>query len=510
MIPAKSTSFGHVADCLRARTATVMWPSYAGRGVLSRARGRSGLHRRNARPATLGRDRDCCRYRACGRSVGVADVCTQQCGGRPPQPQHEEEHSSQVMVQIRTVDLSVLGIQLPATSVRMVVAQPYLAGGVLTPQEPYRVARDAKQGQLEVVKTTIDLAMERKADFTVIPEYGIPGLEGIAAIEEHLSSAAWPSSAIVIGGVDGLEKNEYASLVEADRTCVDETNGSDSVEDGQWVNCCITWVKSSDQRLCRWVQPKLWPAWQEQSTLHQSMFKGKSMFLFRGRRTNGEVYTFGTLVCFDWIAPTVPTPAQRFLEEAHRVADGAQLPITWVFVIQHNEKPSHVEFLSKAVDFFRDRSYPNATRNGTCLVFANTAGRGYPGSCHTHGNSGLVPRAGHALSNGWWASDLCSRWCRNPGPEWGNTGGCQMRRHGAQRARRVHPQFRPSQPEFSTGWGRGEKLCSGERHRACCSWRETPLGPGSWRRGGCEVGERPTRRNGPGRCRAMSRSCTTS
>ena len=284
----------------------------------------------------------------------------------------------------------------------MVVAQPCLADGVLTPREPYRVASEAKDRQLELVKTTIDVAKKERADFTVIPEYSVPGLDGVGVIEEHLRSEAWPTGAILIGGVDGLNKDEYASVAEAHHTYVDDANGKESVEDDQWVNCCITWVKSSNGKLSRWVQPKLWPAWPEQSTQHQRMFKGKSMFLFRGRRTNGEVFTFGTMICFDWIAPMNPTPAQQFLKEAHRVASDSQIPITWLFVIQHNEKPSHFEFLNRVVEFFRDQSYPNATRTDTCLIFANTAGREDPGSCRTHGTSGLIlaPRAPFQTTGG--------------------------------------------------------------------------------------------------------------
>ena len=267
-----------------------------------------------------------------------------------------------MMVQMRVVDLSELGVQLPERGVRMVIAQPYLADGVLTPLEPYRVAVEAKERQLETVKTTMDVARLENADFTVIPEYSVPGLDGVAVIEERLGSEVWPPRTILIAGIDGLNKDEYASVVEAHHTCVDDANGKESVEDDQWVNCCITWVKSSDGRLFRWVQPKLWPAWPEQSTHHQRMFKGKSMFLFRGRRTNEEVFTFGTMICFDWIAPTSPTPAQQFLAEAHRAAGDSQIPITWVFVIQHNRKPSHFEFLNRVVEFFREQSYPNATR----------------------------------------------------------------------------------------------------------------------------------------------------
>lgn len=299
------------------------------------------------------------------------------------------------MIEIKLVDLSTLGVHLPESSVKMVVAQPYLGNGVLTRQEPYRVASEATERQLGVVKRTIDIGTERNADFTVIPEYSVPGLDGVAMVEEHLRTDAWRSGAILIGGIDGLSREQYTSVVEADGTFVDGTNGKDSVECDQWVNCCITWIKSSDGKLLRWVQPKLWPAGPEQSAKHQRMFKGKSIFLFRGSRTNGEVFTFGTMICFDWIAPGNPNPAQRFLQEAHRAAGESQIPITWVFVIQHNEKPSHFEFLNRVVDFFRDQSHPNATRNDTCLVFANTAGKCRPGSCQTHGTSGLVlsPRA---------------------------------------------------------------------------------------------------------------------
>lgn len=344
---------------------------------------------------TLGCNADDGRRSARGRSAVGKTVRAQPGRGKLPQQPCDGKHYLQIMVQISVVDLSRLGVHLPENSVRMVVVQPYLADGALTPQEPYRVAAEAKDRQLETLKTTIDVAKEEKADFTVIPEYSVPGLDGVEMIEERLRSKAWLPGAILIGGIDGLNKDEYASIVEAHHTCVDDANGKESVEDDQWVNCCITWVKSSDGRLFRWVQPKLWPAWLEQSTQHQRMFKGKSMFLFRGRRTNEEVFTFGTMICFDWIAPTSPTPAQRILEEAHRTAGDSQMPITWLFVIQHNKKPSHFEFLNRIVEFFRNQSHPNATRTDTCLIFANTAGRVDPGSCHTHGTSGLIlaPRA---------------------------------------------------------------------------------------------------------------------
>ena len=371
----------------------------------------------------------------------------------------------------------------------MVVAQPYLADGVLTPEEPFRVAIEARERQMETVKTTMDVARSENADFTVIPEYSVPGLDGVSVIEERLRSEAWPPGAILIAGIDGLNKDEYASVVEANHTRVDDANGKECVEDDQWVNCCITWIKTSDRKIFRWVQPKLWPAWQELATHHQRMFKGKSMFLFRGRRTNEEVFTFGTMVCFDWIAPTNPTPVQQLLAEAHRVAGDSQIPITWVFVIQHNEKPSHFEFLNRVAEFFRDPSHPNATRNDTCLIFANTAGRGDPGSCQTHGTSGLVlaPRARFQTKGGQptFAHDGRRFRERNEGILAGVGCGDVVLRG----ARRMHPRVRPYQSEFGSAWGRREKLCRGECGCAFGARQHARSGPGDWGGSRGEVGQ---------------------
>ena len=197
-----------------------------------------------------------------------------------------------MMEAMKVVDLFELGVRLPKEHVRMVVAQPYLADGVLTHQEPYRVTDEAKERLSERLNRTIDVAGQERAHFTVIPEYSVPGLDGITAIEGRVASDAWPAGRILIAGIDGLDKDEYASVVENCDTYVDDVNGKDCVEQDEWVNCCITWVKSTDGKLFRWVQPKQWPAWPEQITRHQRMFRGKSMFLFRGRRTNDEVFTF--------------------------------------------------------------------------------------------------------------------------------------------------------------------------------------------------------------------------
>ena len=129
------------------------------------------------------------------------------------------------MEAMKVVDLFELGVRLPKEHVRMVVAQPYLADGVLTHQEPYRVTDEAKERLSERLNRTIDVAGQERAHFTVIPEYSVPGLDGITAIEGRVASDAWPAGRILIAGIDGLDKDEYASVVENCDTYVDDVNG---------------------------------------------------------------------------------------------------------------------------------------------------------------------------------------------------------------------------------------------------------------------------------------------
>ena len=219
--------------------------------------------------------------------------------GSRPLDQGERATKCRLMIEIKFVDLSERGVSLPTKDVRMVLAQPYLPDEVFTSSEPYRVRDEARIKQVRVVERTLEVASNGvgpkvKTHFTIFPEYCIPGLEGVEAIENRLKSKDWPNGTVVIGGLDGITKSEYGKVVEADGTQHDqERNGLAMVGDDQWVNCAITWVKDAEGYLSRWVQPKICPAWPEASSEDKSLFKGGSVFLFRGQRPNGEPYIFG-------------------------------------------------------------------------------------------------------------------------------------------------------------------------------------------------------------------------
>jgi hypothetical protein len=301
------------------------------------------------------------------------------------------------MVHIETVDLSQRGIILPSNRVGVVIAQPHVPLGSLTPAEPYQCRVEVKPQQLAVLTKTLAVAQAsphgaQKTHFTIFPEYTIPGIEGVTLIDTTVRGGDWPNGTIVIGGTDALTHAQYAELIQGDATYVDlARNNADEVGPDRWVNCAITWVKAADGTVARWIQPKLHPAWEELNISHQHVFCGSSVYVFKGRFENEAPFRFATLVCFDWIATLeARTASQWILSDLHQQAEGNQIPLSWLFIIQRNKKPSHDAFLNGVIAFFNQTEFPNALRERACLVFANTAGKAVPGRIGEFGACSVV------------------------------------------------------------------------------------------------------------------------
>jgi hypothetical protein len=278
----------------------------------------------------------------------------------------------------------------------MVIAQPFVPNDSLTAAEPYQCAVAARQERLAILFQTLAISRANhhgmeKTHFTIFPEYSIPGPDGIALVETAVRANDWPNGTIVIGGTDGLTQAQYGDLLQGPSTHFDAArNGADQVGN-RWVNCAITWIKQADGRVDRWVQPKIHPAWPEMNISHQHMFNGRSVYVFKGRFENNAPFRFATLICFDWVATVdAQMPFEWILSDLHNKAAGAQLPLSWLFVIQRNEKPSHDTFLNSVNRFFDQTAFPNALRERACVVFANTAGRSRPGRSNDFGSCSVV------------------------------------------------------------------------------------------------------------------------
>jgi hypothetical protein len=300
------------------------------------------------------------------------------------------------MVHVDRVDLTARGIVLPSDRVGMVIAQPLLH---LTPHDPFTCLPDYKDRQLAVVQAALDVALVKshgadKTHFTILPEYSIPGLEGVAQIEAAIAKPGWPTGTIIIGGVDALTKPDLTALAGQSETHIDSFHNTLSrMGENEWANCSVTWVKATDGTIEKWIQPKLSAAWPEENITYNEMVRGNSIFAFKGPLTDGASYRFSTLLCFDWIGTiSNKSPWQWALEDLdiQATASDSDLSLSWFFVIECNEKPSHPTFLNQVPEFFRATRLPRVRRDRTCLVFANSAGKAVPGPCETFGGTSLI------------------------------------------------------------------------------------------------------------------------
>lgn len=301
------------------------------------------------------------------------------------------------MVAIENIDLDAKGIRFPFGRIGMVVAQPFLS---LSDHEPFKCRPEAAAAQLAMIRKTLEIAKQNphgqaKTHFTIFPEYSIPGLAGITLITELLSEAAWPAGTVVIGGVDALTKQEYATLAAQPDTFFNAAgNAPGLVDDANWINLAVIWAKGADGTVEKWLQPKLHPAWAEQNIAYNEMFEGKSIYIFQGKLENDLNYRFSILTCFDWIA-TVDTKLLwlQVLEDLQRQSQavgGAEVALSWFFVVQRNMWPNHHTFLSQIPPFYNEASLPSVRRDRACLVFANCAGKDRPGKAATFGGNSLV------------------------------------------------------------------------------------------------------------------------
>lgn len=300
------------------------------------------------------------------------------------------------MLSIKEVDLGHLGVVFPEGGVGMVFAQPFLG---LDEQPPFACAGDARERLLGCVDATLSVARGRhhgapKTHFTVFPEYTIPGLEGIAKIDEAMAAADWPVGTVVLGGIEGMTPTQFRAFVAMPRVGLDaEANSLARLQEHHWVNCCVTWVKLASGEVRRWVQPKISPAWPERNVSHNAMYCGSSVFVFKGRFENGRPFRFHSLLCFDWIGAVGDKRVWEWVlshTNAAANAVAAVLPLTWVFVIQCNDEPCHASFMGQVQPFFNPNAYTSVERRGTCLVMANVAGKDRPGRAAKYGRSAVI------------------------------------------------------------------------------------------------------------------------
>lgn len=150
------------------------------------------------------------------------------------------------MIAVIEVDLEALGVHLPRAEIAMAVAQPHV---VFADREPITWAPAEQQRALECIDDTLSVSHgcphgADKTHLTIFPECTVPGLDGVDRITAAMQAVDWPTETVIIGGVDGLTRDQFVELVQKQNTTYDAVgNCLDRLQVHQWVNCVITWVK---------------------------------------------------------------------------------------------------------------------------------------------------------------------------------------------------------------------------------------------------------------------------
>ena len=293
-----------------------------------------------------------------------------------------------------------IDLTLPSTCVKMLIAQPYLEFEQPL-QEPFKLISACRSRMLSGIANVFAVSNAFQPHVILFPEFTLPGVEAVELLKTTLTSAANAHPLVVIGGVHGLTRDEYAALCSLSGidVHVDPTNAVAEVGQTEWVNTSITFIRDNGGHLSLWLQPKLSPSWPETNTPHQSMFRGTAVRIFRARFDNGVPCRFFSLLCFDWIGQECGAPVpETVLEQFNEVCQGTGSPqsVHFAFVLQHNRSPNHLTFLTAANRFLTQASdYPFVQRDNAAIIMACTAGGLAPGQNSFYGYSSLIfsPRA---------------------------------------------------------------------------------------------------------------------
>lgn len=280
----------------------------------------------------------------------------------------------------------------------MVLMQPFVRFAEPV-AEPFKWDARRIEEQVNRITRTLEIASEsdRSAHFTLFPEYSVPGLVGVRAIEQYVSSEKWHCNSVLIAGVDGLTQEEFVDLQDVLSASLQNGDDLSAAQHDSWVNCSVTLVKEQSGTLRTWLQPKIAAASPEEFAPNSAMHRGGTVTLFECQFDNQTPCHFLSLLCFDWVGKVggecVRTDLLAALQEQWT---GNRKALHWVFVLQHNKAPNHYTFMEATKGFLSDATnHASVDRTDAAVVMVCTASGPSPSAQDPFGFSSFVfaPRA---------------------------------------------------------------------------------------------------------------------
>lgn len=295
------------------------------------------------------------------------------------------------MMHVKIIELDLL---IPEDRIRVVAMQPFIR--LQKPvSEPYKWDPAKIDYQIAAIENTLDIAQNengKEVNFIIFPEYSVPGIAGLLRIEERVKNQIWPKNTILFAGIHGLMKVEYIEICEKLEITPEFNNQFLHINDNEWINCSIIWVKSNTGAISHFVQLKAKPAYPELNITYRSMHMGDLIYVFKCKYKLSEFPCYITsIICFDWVSREGPdTLCNVFMQELKKANRDQPLDLDWVFVLQHNEKPNHELFLSRTHEFLIDKSIPFINRDRCAVLMINTAASEMPTSKGDHGFTACI------------------------------------------------------------------------------------------------------------------------
>jgi len=253
----------------------------------------------------------------------------------------------------------------------------------------FKLTETSSARERRTITECIQLVKEQRIQFFALPEYSIP-VESFHQLNTELRSAEWPNNSVAIGGLEPISFAAFSEIIGQSDNPAKTKNviaGSST-----FANLCCIWIKNNEGNVRTFIQPKQKRSREEQAT--QGMYEGNFILLF-----HADLLSFATVVCFDCIGIRFEDLVSSLTAG---VPDGSSKDLNLLFVIQHNDRPEHPEFITFAERLLSD---PPKLHTGlsAAVAFVNSANQH-----HGRAQKELYGRSAiYSYRRGNWSRRIC-------------------------------------------------------------------------------------------------------
>jgi hypothetical protein len=234
----------------------------------------------------------------------------------------------------------------------------------------FRLTAATAARQKRTISECIQLAKEQQIQLVVMPECSMPRIS-FQQLDTEVRSGDWPNNSIVIAGVEPVSIAELSWFL--DQSNNPEETKTVNAGASNFANICSVWIKNNGGEVRNFIQLKQRPSQEEQAI--QGFYQGDFILLFRA-----DLLSFAVLICIDCIGIGID---EFVAAMTAGIEDGRSRDLNGLFVIQHNDRPEHPEFIGFAEKVLSVRPKLR-TDHVSAVAFVNSASKEHGRSRQEH------------------------------------------------------------------------------------------------------------------------------